>query len=426
MQNPEDEEIGFDEELMDDSYDAEFDDQYDDFGDVEEGEWAEDSYEEEFGDAEPLPQEQKKRAGLSFNTIVIGGAVVLGLGVFGYQLMTTKPVSTGTKFASALNMSGATDGPIFGQGEDQGQDAATIEQKKLSEQEEKNKSGFLFDPEVLDSVEGGEDLPMPSAISQVSEGQEDKDEIIIDDIEEMGTKTSPEFVAAVEPPVTQAPVLEQPMEQVDTNDSKADEIIIEEEEVSEPSLSLQQSLQVEETSKEEAAPVVEEMVITTPQPDTKTETVSIGATPALSAADMTTIEKKLDMIVSRLDRVESQMAEVKEANNSEVDTISKSVKDLKKEVANLAITKPAAPVKTVKKADPAPKVATSKPSSSNSKVTWELRAAQPGKAWVSKAGQKELTPVTVGDDLSGIGRITSITYVSNRWIVQGTSGKITQ
>jgi intracellular multiplication protein IcmG len=152
----------------------------------------------------------------------------------------------------------------------------------------------------------------------------------------------------------------------------------------------------------------------------------MGATPALSAADMTTIEKKLDMIVSRLDRVESQMAEVKEANNSEVDTISKSVKDLKKEVANLAITKPAAPVKTVKKTDPTPKVATSKPSSSNSKVTWELRAAQPGKAWVSKAGQKELTPVTVGDDLSGIGRITSITYVSNRWIVQGTSGKITQ
>ena len=61
-----------------------------------------------------------------------------------------------------------------------------------------------------------------------------------------------------------------------------------------------------------------------------------------------------------------------------------------------------------------------------SRSVWELRAAQPGRAWVSKKGQKEMRPVVVGDKLPGLGRIQSITYQNQKWVVVGHEGQITQ
>ena len=57
---------------------------------------------------------------------------------------------------------------------------------------------------------------------------------------------------------------------------------------------------------------------------------------------------------------------------------------------------------------------------------WELRAAQPGRAWVSRAGSRDMQGVEVGQTLPGIGRITAITYQNGRWTVVGAQGRIEQ
>jgi uncharacterized coiled-coil protein SlyX len=57
--------------------------------------------------------------------------------------------------------------------------------------------------------------------------------------------------------------------------------------------------------------------------------------------------------------------------------------------------------------------------------TWVLRAATPGEAWVAKGSEtRELRPVHVGEELSGIGRVTSIKQVGDTWVVQGTHGTV--
>lgn len=64
--------------------------------------------------------------------------------------------------------------------------------------------------------------------------------------------------------------------------------------------------------------------------------------------------------------------------------------------------------------------------SSASRGGWELRGAQPGSALVAKSGSDDIREVAVGDTISGIGRVTGIVSQGGNWIVQGTSGNISQ
>lgn len=58
---------------------------------------------------------------------------------------------------------------------------------------------------------------------------------------------------------------------------------------------------------------------------------------------------------------------------------------------------------------------------------WVLKAAKPGTAWVAEKDSTSLRAVSVGDSLSGVGKIKSITKDSfGHWVVNGTSGRITQ
>ena len=90
------------------------------------------------------------------------------------------------------------------------------------------------------------------------------------------------------------------------------------------------------------------------------------------------------------------------------------------------------PVPIVEKITPPKKVSKPKPKKKtvkkvNRKINWELRAAQPGKAWISRKGQKtSMKPIVVGDRLEGLGRVTNIAYVNGKWVVTGTSGTIRQ
>lgn len=84
---------------------------------------------------------------------------------------------------------------------------------------------------------------------------------------------------------------------------------------------------------------------------------------------------------------------------------------------------PAAVAPAVPKTAAAPQQAAPKKSSGGA---WQLKAAKPGKAWVSRAGDSNIRGVGVGDTLDGVGRITAITFMNGRWLVKGTAGQIVQ
>lgn len=55
---------------------------------------------------------------------------------------------------------------------------------------------------------------------------------------------------------------------------------------------------------------------------------------------------------------------------------------------------------------------------------WVLRAAQPGKAWVSRQGGKEIRVIEVGNVVEELGKISSIYYDKGKWVVEGDKAKI--
>lgn len=57
---------------------------------------------------------------------------------------------------------------------------------------------------------------------------------------------------------------------------------------------------------------------------------------------------------------------------------------------------------------------------------WVLKGAQSGQAILGSLGHDDLRTVTVGETVSGLGRITSIERTGSGWVVQGTSGSVSQ
>lgn len=57
---------------------------------------------------------------------------------------------------------------------------------------------------------------------------------------------------------------------------------------------------------------------------------------------------------------------------------------------------------------------------------WELRAAQPGRAYIGIIGSNDTQIVEVGDTIQGVGQIKSIGLENAIWVVQGTNGAIKQ
>ncbi len=110
----------------DNKNDDEFDDNLDDFSDeitdesldyVDEGDYTDDEWDESADDelaADPAGAlaAVRKKSKIS-NNMIIAGAVIVGLCVLAYQVVTTSPVSL-QQFQSALNMTGSTEGPVFG------------------------------------------------------------------------------------------------------------------------------------------------------------------------------------------------------------------------------------------------------------------------------------------------------------------------
>lgn len=130
------------------------------------------------------------------------------------------------------------------------------------------------------------------------------------------------------------------------------------------------------------------------------------------------LTQKMDDILIRLEGMESGLLRLDELQDS-MDGLESSVDSLKKRIV---------------KADHTPRKTKSISNSSISPLSvqsslsgnWVLKSAQPGKAMVSKKGGDDMISVSVGQTLSGVGRITDIHILGGQWIVQGTKGQITQ
>lgn len=405
------------------------------------------------------------RSGLSFNTIVIGLAVLVGLGVLAYQVVTTPGPGSGlSRFQSVLDFTGSADGPVLGARGDQ-QPADQNDIQAVSEGTSDD-GGFLNDPSLLeqDSAMTGQDtdmasLPMPVPISNDMDDQGADQNVGGDDVltpmpDLAFDEASPE--PALVPRGPGAPL---------AADDNGDNTVMAEEGPASASRALdiirQAQTQQQTASRQEnpvepeaampveeapdmpvaaadPAPVAEEPAPAAPEPIAPTVPVDSTANDVPDA-----LVAKLDALTDRLGVLEQQLVQMRETGQSDLAGLEEEVAALKSglramprdpapaqaesrskpspsETVQSKPAKPAAPKKA------APRPAPSSSASSPASGPWELRAAQPGRAWVSRQGQREMQSVSVGDTLSGIGRIERIDYTAGRWTVVGTQGQIRQ
>ncbi|MEM6811370.1 MAG: hypothetical protein AAF549_02775 [Pseudomonadota bacterium] len=427
----EDDKSKFDDDFYDNedaAFEEEFgefdiDDEDDEFADGEgEGdEWGDEDGDPDF-DGSDLMQKEKKPVlgGMSFNAIVITGAVIVGVGVFAFQLMTSKPKPTNDQFRSALNMQGATDNIVFGDDEKIENVQITVDQD-----EEQSSGGILQNPSRINEVARDrlrEAPPMP--VAQTVESQDDeelllskrfeqneqlRDQFSMDDdmsqdqiprepqsneaLEDLGQATLPDFT--------------QGMNELTDNDTSLMQ------NNSDP-LALEEPIQATNNVLEQIEAENLNRIETVEQPPEITE-----STMEISNS---TLDARFAAMENQIQKLEEALEKERSADkNDQIAQLTKTVESLEKEIQKL---------KKQPKASTTKKTTSSSKSRSSAKQAvsndWELRAAQPGKAWVAQKGQNELQPVVIGDILSGVGRVESIRFQQNRWIVQGSAGQIRQ
>lgn len=431
MNDKNDNDFSSDDEFYDDALDDnfEFDENFDDVDlESEMGEiQGEDDLDDwMLDDEQAQPQEEapqkKSKLKLDFNTIVIIGAVIVG----GFIMMSqiNKKEDPGMQapkaeiIQTALTMDGAFSGP--GSIKDEDMPIGKVEDKNEAAKDvEVPKDGFLFDANILD---GADEVvknipPMPSPITT-------EETNIIQPIETTKLDVSENVIAPEEPIKTQTNLAEIPRapEEVvkPSNDNEGADIFNEAINIVEDVVSNDVVPVIEKTEEKFVQAVTEEPV--------KTQEVAPAPIQQVASLDVA----RLDKIIERLEGMESKIDSLESSSNKQIQQIMMDVEALKNRepVASVQsassnisekVEKPAP--KVVKKTAPVKKPS---PKKSSKSVSWELRAAQPGKAWVSQKGQKDMRPIVVGDQLSGVGRIQDISFINGRWIVRGNAGTITQ
>lgn len=420
-----DENFEFDEEDFDLDSETEFDE-----SDHEE------DFDDEWDDGDVVSDSSttgKSKFSLNFNTIVILGAVVVGALVMMSQVGKEKAATQVENppqvvIPTALKMQGAFQGPGAIDKEKGKSDLSVPDiEQKTSEEE----GGFLFDADTLG--DSAKDImkdapPMPSPITSGQDG-------MIEQQKTADLKETPDTIdnslEAENKPIgnTQIPSAPDdadvvfPKDEVVLDDVKATK-------VADPVENTDSQMLLGEV--QDAPQDLKEVALEEKQQEQQqvqqeiSEKIEVEDRQVVSSS----LDQKLDSIIQRLDSIENRINETENNNNSQIQIITADIESLKQKATMTTESKPVTIQKEVEKppVEKAAKKTVKKPVVKKvaKKVTWELRAAQPGKAWVSRKGQKNMQPVVVGDKLTGIGRIQSIDHLNGRWIVQGSTGKITQ
>ncbi|HLD28811.1 MAG TPA: hypothetical protein VJC03_00605, partial [bacterium] len=387
------EEEEFEEEGMEDP-DSEPDAGGEDFLDEEDDLGGEEWDDDEF-DSEELTAKPKKV--LNFNTMVIGIGVVIALGMFLMQVTKSDNNKSAEKLVDppikGIGMAGTRDSVVY-----QG-----IEKKEEKEPDEK-KSG------ILSSLDSSEDLPdyqprrtvpaevenppQPKPFSQQTQAPASLPK------EEAAPSETAGAISRDEDPLMPMPDLAEAPENLETLPSLGSEDQIPEDMASEKAPEGEQTIM---------APVMPDIGLTSPDTEEKIEITAVPVqrkdTDTAQTGDLAKIASQLESISKRLDTLESKINS--DSVNSELAALKKAVSQLEGGLKNQKATIPAKASSTSadKKATdsassrsasiditakPAPIRKQALPAAA---VKWELRAAQPGRAWVAKAGSSEMQMV---------------------------------
>ncbi|HEU4839473.1 MAG TPA: hypothetical protein VFS88_08705 [Micavibrio sp.] len=468
------------EEALSDLPEEDFSDE--NFGDDD---WEDSSFDDDAeagADPSLITQGKGKGDGLSFNTIVMIGAFIVGAGVLAINIMVKSGSQSGVggTFQSMLNIGGVMDGDFFGdkKKEEAAQEAAARQQEALGE-------GFLNNPESLDP---NANPPQPTPIAPPEEVAGDNQPLT-----PMPDTAPPAVTPGETPrgpdegvPESNVAVAELPAEAQTPPASQIEETPVETTSAEDILKKAMESREQKAASAEPAPPVEEaagqepKQSVETPDAD-EPELPSVADAPVSAPVEeppakmpesaepsvppeiiaentkaLEAVDGRLEELFKRIEQVESDIGSVKNSEQADTQDLEQMVESLKAEIAELkkrpvpaaaepvSSKKPAAaeepeadeasdevveeeaPKPAVKKAaKPKPvKTAAKKPAVATGR--WELRAAQPGRAWVSRPGERDMQSVEVGQSLTGIGRVTAILYQNRRWTVQGTSGQINQ
>lgn len=441
-------------------------------------------------DGEPAPDKKGKKGktssdgkkkGLNFNTIVIIGAVVVGFLVLVMNVTgeKTKRAERNPQeksvFQSIMSMSGVMDGVLSGENEETAPTAADLAAREQRTKEE----GFLNNPDAatppqptpISPAETAEDplMPMPETASPMPRGPEEtppSDTMPpLAEQEPAGIIPVPDSETASDVTIQQAEPA--PIPEAAPQNMSAEDVLKQAMANREKRMAAAKNDEQAQDATEAEIPAPSEPIVTaveTPVPAEKKAAAPVEtakpepvipatepATPVASAANDKTVaalEGKIDTLLNRIDQLESDLSNIKSDKNSSYDEIERSVSALRedmREIKNRPVVadaprraEPASSVEereepAVEKPKPAAKKAAKKPAASKPAATtassssrWELRAAQPGRAWVSKPGERDMRGIEVGQSLPGIGTITAINYQNGRWTVYGTQGQINQ
>lgn len=437
-------------------------------GDFGEEEWDEDIH-DDAADQQHLYQSAGLKKGLSFNAIVIIGAVVVGGAV---MLMTVKnkssEVSAGNQnfFQSMLNIGGVMDGMLLGDKE-KVQDADAHADGAAS-------GGFLNDPSLFSSgADSSPPQPTPMApqeddadypLTAMPDGYYDTPRGPDEQAQQADSAKDQAQDTQTAVPLSAEDLLKQAL--ANREKKQLQTAVPKQEEPADPVVTdvrpapLQQPEPVEQVSAIPAPAVPAASIGTTtstpvnvPVPDTRATEALTQNTQAMEA-----LGSRMEKFVDRIDSLERNIKSIQASGKEDYNKLEKTITALQTEVQKLkdrpaAVASAPSPARSSTAAAPAtkaekPKAQTQAPPKTATPVkkaapavpparqqaaataqqagNWELRAAQPGRAWVSRSGSRDMQSVEVGQTLPGIGRITAISYQAGRWIVAGTQGQIRQ
>ena len=141
-------------------------------------------------------------------------------------------------------------------------------------------------------------------------------------------------------------------------------------------------------------------------------------TDSFDPSEMTRLQTDLDNANAKIEEQHTDIQTLQTENtqlNAENIRLTSEIKALKKKSAKKthkkANTQKSAPVKAKPKAH----------------KNWVLRSAKPGVAWISEKNSNDLKKIKVGDTISGLGNIQSITHTrSQGWVIQASLGSLKQ
>jgi hypothetical protein len=422
---------------------------------IDEQEWQED---EKKSSKRKQKSSRGGGSGLGFNTMVIIGAVVVGAGVLVFNVMnqsSKQSENQGAGFQSSLSVASVIDGSTAEVPSPDDQQAVVDPNAAVpadATQDNGADAGLLNGGmEGLPDESAGQNPPQPSPIMPA-----DTTADVVTPLPEQGSDvvidtTQTEVVPGVAQPDSNGGAAEDLLKQAMQDHAPADDtsghvpagpdgMVVAE---SQPVMPDQEPVV--------AAPAIQDVPVASP--------VSTGQ----ESAQVARLEEKLNDVLSRMDRIESDIAAVKSSKDSgaDVEKLEKSVKSLKDEIKTLksdqsarsaetpsfaeaapvekkAEAKPVAKAKATPKravpetaynipgAQPARPAPVAAAPAASPVAQWELRAAQPGRAWVSRPGDRDMQSVEVGQTLPGIGKVIGIVYQDGRWTVQGANGQIRQ